>query len=335
MNAKHRLTHLLGRGPAGRAALAALAPFVRDGRLAILTYHRIAATAEAVASMTPGLVSAVARDFDEHLRFVRSRFALIGMDDLLSLRHGERTASRRPLVMVTFDDAYRDFLDVAWPSISALGIPATVFVATAFPDEEAAYWWDQLAFSMRTTAEPAVQWDGTRLPLGSADDRRLAARHIHDDLQRLPTDQAIVQLMELVERLGTGQAPAEVLSWREIADLAASGATIGGHSHAHHRLDRMHPDALRSDLERCRAILTERLGSPPRAFAYPTGYHSEDVAAAVEAAGFEIAFTTQRGVADPCRVDWFRVPRINVGLRSNPALLGLQTMLLRPRRSGI
>lgn len=39
-----------------------------------------------------------------------------------------------PIVAVTFDDAYRSTLDLAYPILSRLGIPGTVFVPTAFPD---------------------------------------------------------------------------------------------------------------------------------------------------------------------------------------------------------
>ncbi|MDP8910335.1 MAG: polysaccharide deacetylase family protein [Chloroflexota bacterium] len=39
-----------------------------------------------------------------------------------------------PILAVTFDDAYRSTLDLAYPILSRLGIPATVFVPTAFPD---------------------------------------------------------------------------------------------------------------------------------------------------------------------------------------------------------
>lgn len=329
MTVKHRVAQVIGSGPAGRIAVRAMAPFVRAPRLAVFTYHRIAATSSAARSLTPGLASAGLRDFEEQLRYVQDRFCVISMDDLLAIRHGERHSERRPMVMITFDDAYRDVLDLAWPVIQSVGLPVSVFVSTAFPDQGQAYWWDQLAFSLRQTARPWLEWRATRLRLSSGAERLAAMRRIHDDLQQLPTHETIAELDALVEGLDTGPAPAEVLTWDEIRQLAACGVTIGGHSHAHHRVDLMDRVALHRDLERCRAIISEQLGSPPRAFAYPTGYHSDAAVEAVEAAGFEVAFTTDRGVGDPRRLDWYRVPRINVGLRSNPSLLGLQALVLR------
>lgn len=333
MTVKRRIALSLGNGPAGQIVMRAIAPLVRDNRLAVLTYHRIAGSVDVIPSMSRGLVSALAPDFEAQMRLVRRQFTVISLDDLLGIRHGDRVHGRKPLVMVTFDDAYRDVLDLAWPITSSANVPITVFVASAYPDGGVAFWWDELAFAIRTTHAPELAWDGRRLRLTSQPERLAATRIVHNALQEVPTDESIAAVKSIVDRLGTGPAPAEVLSWREIQSLAGAGVGIGGHSHAHHRLDRMHPDALRNDLATCRRILEEQLGSAPRAFAYPTGYHSDASAAAVGAAGFEVAFTTERGVSDPRGVDWFRVPRINVGLRSSPALLGLQALALPRKRA--
>ena len=46
---------------------------------------------------------------------------------------------------MTFDDAYCDFADHAWPVFRRLGVPVTLFVATEYPDHpDRAYWWDRL-----------------------------------------------------------------------------------------------------------------------------------------------------------------------------------------------
>ena len=42
---------------------------------------------------------------------------------------------------MTFDDAYRSVLDLAYPILSSLGLPATVFVVTDFADERRPLEW--------------------------------------------------------------------------------------------------------------------------------------------------------------------------------------------------
>ena len=50
----------------------------------------------------------------------------------------------RGAVLVTFDDAYEDFGDEAWPVLRRHGVPVTLFVPTAFPDSGRRFWWDRL-----------------------------------------------------------------------------------------------------------------------------------------------------------------------------------------------
>ena len=38
-------------------------------------------------------------------------------------------------MLLTFDDAYRDFATNAWPTLKRYGLPATLFVPTAYAGE--------------------------------------------------------------------------------------------------------------------------------------------------------------------------------------------------------
>jgi peptidoglycan/xylan/chitin deacetylase (PgdA/CDA1 family) len=64
----------------------------------------------------------------------------------------------------------------------------------------------------------------------------------------------------------------------------------------------------------------------PRVFAYPGGGVSPEVRRALEQAGFELAFLTQRGTNDLRRGDWLRLRRINVGRASGLPLLRAQLL---------
>ena len=44
-------------------------------------------------------------------------------------------------VAITFDDAYRSVFDLAFPLLSALDLPATVFVPTSFPEKDGPMTW--------------------------------------------------------------------------------------------------------------------------------------------------------------------------------------------------
>ncbi|MEV5432182.1 polysaccharide deacetylase family protein [Streptomyces sp. NPDC052701] len=95
----------------------------------------------------------------------------------------------------------------------------------------------------------------------------------------------------------TGGAPDTMLDWDQVRELACSGVEIGGHSHSHPQLDQL-PDArLRFELVRCREILGDRLGRAPASFAYPYGYSSRRVRAAVRETGYAQALAVGNDLA--------------------------------------
>lgn len=96
-----------------------------------------------------------------------------------------------------------------------------------------------------------------------------------------------------------GAALDTMLDWEEVHEMAAAGAEIGGHTHSHPQLDQLSHSALAYEVERCREIIAERLGSPPESFAYPYGYSNRRVRQAVRAAGFTQSVAVGNALANP------------------------------------
>jgi peptidoglycan/xylan/chitin deacetylase (PgdA/CDA1 family) len=83
-----------------------------------------------------------------------------------------------------------------------------------------------------------------------------------------------------------------LLGWQGLEALAAAGVAIGAHTHTHPRLTGLFGADLEDELDRCAAILRERLGVERPYLAYPYGDVDERVrqAAAERYAG---AVTTE------------------------------------------
>lgn len=95
----------------------------------------------------------------------------------------------------------------------------------------------------------------------------------------------------------TGGGLDTMLDWPQVRRLADAGVEIGGHSHTHPQLDRLGDTALRAELIRCRDIVAGELGALPVSFAYPYGYSSRRVRAAVRAHGFAQALAVGNSLA--------------------------------------
>jgi len=207
--------------------------------LPVLMYHRIGFE-ERTPELDPSLLSATPAEFARQVKHLASERRVLSLDDLLEVRRGRMALPPRSVV-VTFDDGYRDFQEHAWPALRRHGVPATLFVPTAYPgDPQRTFWWDRLHAAFATTARraPLSTAAGT-LALRSADERRLAARTLRDWVKRTTHDEAMAEVDHVTAAL-SGRLPLRcVLTWAELRELARDGLDLAPHTRTHPMIDQV------------------------------------------------------------------------------------------------
>src|SRR5205823_7356159 len=105
--------------------------------------------------------------------------------------------------------------------------------------------------------------------------------------------------------------------------VAASGIEIGSHGFSHRPLPTVDKDEFDRELHGSAAKL-EQAGLPrPRAFAYPHGEWSPEIAAAVRDAGYAVAFSVSPGIVRR-GADHYTLPRVEVLASDTPRRLRLK-----------
>jgi peptidoglycan/xylan/chitin deacetylase (PgdA/CDA1 family) len=303
-------------------------------RLPVLMYHRVT-DARADGRFSPGVISATPADFARQMQALSRRYRFISLDELVQIRR-QAVSPRRRSVLLTFDEGYRDFVDHVSPVIEREGIPATIFVATAFPNSGRSFWWDEIHHAVIGTArrDPLHTSAGT-FCFGTIQERGATLAAIHKQSTTLSDDAFRALLGEVIAQLDVPPLSGDVLSWEELVGLSKRGVSVSAHTDTHPRLTRLDDDALERELIACQVVLRQRIGSAPPVIAYPAGDHDDRVVSAAERAGFEIGFSTRRGVNDLRSPDWMRLDRINVGRASSESFIRMELALLprsRPTR---
>lgn len=258
---------------------------------AILMYHRIADRSPATAPWFERGTAVTPQAFAAQMAWLAQRFDVV---PLAAIREAGRHT--RPRVAITFDDGYADVMQHALPVLAELGVPATVFVV-ARPDA-AALWFDRwyalwaarprttnlndflLAARCELPSEPDVTW-WVRGPLKQA-------------LSHMSCGERS-KWLDLLEQDVPELGYIAYLSADDRKTLVGSGWTVGGHGATHTHLTRLDDAELARELQ-ASALKVERSGTPsPFAFAYPDGAWDGRVAAAVAAAGFQLACTVESG----------------------------------------
>jgi peptidoglycan/xylan/chitin deacetylase (PgdA/CDA1 family) len=81
----------------------------------------------------------------------------------------------------------------------------------------------------------------------------------------------------------------------QVLELDRDGIEIASHTWSHLDLTTLPPDALAREVQAPKAYLEQLLGHPVVDFCYPSGRFNDNVVAAVGAAGYQTATTTQLG----------------------------------------
>ena len=199
-----------GKWLGGRIALGldAALPSRADGHLGILMYHRVAAVPEGLERPTMNVPPGRFASQVEHLLEAGHQFVTVG-EAVAGARAGTAAPGRQ--VVLTFDDGFLNLHRNVLPVLTRLGVPATVFVATAFLDSTEPFPFDDWGRRHRDQAPP-VAWQ----PLGWAECRELeqsglveigSHTHTHRNFKGRPEvfSQDLATSLELLKRhLGPG-----------------------------------------------------------------------------------------------------------------------------------
>ncbi|QDU40130.1 Poly-beta-1,6-N-acetyl-D-glucosamine N-deacetylase precursor [Maioricimonas rarisocia] len=296
--------------------------------LRVLMYHRVD-DADARPHLYPGMISTSPAGFREQMQFLANSYQVVSLQQVMDAARSSQPLPPRS-VLLTFDDAYVDFAQHAWPVMRELGLPVTLFVPTAYPDEPTRhFWWDRLYRSLcRTTLDhPVTLATGMTIPTDGGERYQLF-RQLKEQIKTMPHADA----MQLVDSIGESLGAADpetnsVLGWDELRTLQREGVTLAPHTRTHPMLNRIEPSEACREIEDSWNDLNRKLDEPvPPVVAYPAGGISEQVAAAAEEAGMVLGLTTRRGMNDLERADRFQLRRINVGGRTTLGVLRSQLL---------
>jgi len=295
--------------------------------LLVLAHHRIGAPDD--CAFSEDLFTATPGELAEQVRLLArwSRFTTLG--EVQSELAGGRRPSR-PLVLLTFDDVYRDNFTHAFPILREAGVPAVFFVPTGLIETQHVPWWDRIAYAVRHSRVDSCRLahpQGMVLERIQADPMSATLR-----LLRLYKSNAGLDKSGLVEALeaATGAAahkrtaPTELFaSWPELRDMAAGGMTLASHTHTHRLLGHLPYREQYEELERSKSLLRRNAGVDTTAVAYPVGqrtHFNDDTRRALRELGYRLGFSHYGGW-NPRIDDPFDVRRVRMERRVDTELL--------------
>ena len=285
-------------------------------RLSIVTFHRVLSEAERKIYPFPGLV-VTPEELDGFLAYF-SKYFDCGSLATQHERYSNGEISGRPLLAITFDDAQYDNYSNARFVLDRYQIKASFFAPVMAIEQQEVLWHDLLGFSVATLLEQSHSGQErlTRILANSGLSGRGSRSLIENIVQAskgLALDKRLRLVEELKEASGTIEVPsfARLMTFEELAELAADGHEIGSHSMTHCLMPECDDLTLTYEIAESRSVLQTRLGQPIDSFCYPNGNSDARTAEAVAKAGYLRAVTTSWGYNEQ-GADRFQLRRFNM-----------------------
>lgn len=254
----------------------------------VVTYHGVQADADPVRNGDRLQVSPEV--FEQQVTTLARVFRIVPLREAVAhwLERGEWPPGA---LAMTFDDGYRNNLEVAAPILRRLGVPATFFVTGGYIEDRLAPWWYALRAALARR-------------LSSAREARAQALALEARLRPMPEGEREAELRAL--GVDPAECPYPLMTRGECIELVAQGFDVQAHSWTHVSFGAESPDRIAHEI-RSSVEFTASLGARPWGFAYPYGHEPKDLdaaAAAMQACGLLAAFSTCEGANDRRAARW-------------------------------
>ena len=251
--------------------------------------------------------------FEKQIRFLKKYYEII---ELTGLKRIEANRSvKKDIIVLTFDDGYRDNYTHAFPILKKYQVPATIFLATKYINTNRLLWYDKLSWIlyMAVTIPDKKKLIGSELSLKIVREIiRFFVSDFSDRINVLRALAAILKGLSVEERKNTlhnlakacgikvwpGDKSRPMLSWEEVREMSAHGISFGSHTVSHPVLSAISTQEVHKEIVESKKIIEEQIEKPVVTFAYPFGKkedYSSNVSKALEDLDFEYACSTIRG----------------------------------------
>ncbi|TKB46624.1 polysaccharide deacetylase family protein [Thalassotalea mangrovi] len=281
-------------------------------------YHRIGDPGE--TQYDPNLFSCSAEQFEAHLKFFKSNFDVISLDDLMTIMRNNSPIKDR-LAIITFDDGYQDNFNLAYPLLKSANLPATFFIATDFIDNPLVPWWDEVAWLLKNTEINHQQLKKWQLPINwykapVTEQIRIMLRFMKQN-HRLSMAEKLAIL-----RKASGYQDNELtiseslfMNWDMLREVLSNGISIGSQTCSHQILSHLNEAQQEQEIVESKRRLEQQLDTVISAFAYPVGgenSYNEITTNLLRKSGYQLAFTFLHKLGANLLANRFELPRFSV-----------------------
>ena len=237
--------------------------------------------------------------FDLQMKFISKYFETYWVSDAVSLlSDGSNCSSKKPPIILTFDDGLSNNMTTAAPILEKYGLKATFFVCSDLMGGKSMLWNHELRCRLQLLRSETVYKISNGQCAGNSEQD---VSNFVELVKCWPNDKVKNLLSLLRKDCPEPSYSAQMLqdylimSAEDMCRLPA-GVEIGSHTKSHPILDSLSKDEIESQIVNSKSELTRMLGRDVDVFCYPNGV-TNTFCHEVVSKTYKVAVTTNEGFA--------------------------------------
>lgn len=282
-------------------------------KLIILAYHGVTDKKEFNGIENYNGLHILKKDFIKQMKFIKSKCNICSMDQVVKFYNNKKYPKN--IVMVTFDDGYKNNYLVACPILNKLKIPATFYITTGSKLMETRILYTDF---IEKCINYSILGDIRKIKMIGIYKKKIKAVHAKSD--------AVYILYQLLNKLNlqrdkileTSNKDYHLVSKKDVIDMDRNKLfTIGSHSYSHLNLAALNYNEMKDDIVKSLLLLSSALNKKIKYFSYPSSKCSEAVIGELKRNGIISSPLAYPG-SNTVKTDLFHLKRITVGYNKRP-----------------
>lgn len=240
--------------------------------LVVLNYHNFSDYSNYHIHRGSLLSSGHQANFEKQAKWLKKHFKFTN-----PVNFYEHPTNKGIQVFLTFDDGYKDNLEIALPVLDKYNLPAAFFIVSSIPDNDQWLWHDKIRYLVSTNVLESAKSE-------------LVLKNLN--LGKEPDPIFLNEVKNLESSLPNHRL---MLNWDEIQLLKQHGYIIGSHTHTHSPLKFLPPERRKEEMVFSLQTISSKLNDDISFFAYPNGLYDNDCHSLMKDHGVKYAFITKPG----------------------------------------
>jgi len=242
----------------------------KQGQLTVLSLHRI--SDERNTFWNP----IKPKTFDQLLGYAKKHYQVIGFEELSQSEFN----SKKPLLILSFDDGYYDFYEFALPLLKKHGLKSNHNIVNECANKNMTIWTERLNVLFEYALQNEIPLS-INLGIKTVSVKEFAGSwmsfylDVFKTMLEIPFSQRLEVIDSIAEQLSV-DSNRRMMNWDELRECSANQVEIGSHTYSHDSIGTISDESiLKREIIASKTEIEDKLGKSANVFALPNGQTGE------------------------------------------------------------